>query len=229
MADLSPPESQSCSNRSQRRRGGSVPKQFAENEYAVAAITPSMHRCQTVEALAGIYEAKGDRHAEDSTGRAIPTGTGSPARPTGSSTQSWARTGRGLRRGRRGSRAGCTKVYAFASVDYPGAAQSVFSTVMARPRSARSISIPASTGRWRSLLRAGLPDSHSPGSSLSLATGMNGAGLIVGYVDLAGVVRGFANNGGTFSNVDFSWREWNSGHRRQRCRTDGRRLLRRHR
>ena len=43
-----------------------------------------------------------------------------------------------------------------------------------------------------------------PSSTFSLATGINGAGLIVGvYEDLSGVLRGFANNGGTFSNVDF--------------------------
>jgi hypothetical protein len=43
-----------------------------------------------------------------------------------------------------------------------------------------------------------------PSSTASIATGINGAGLIVGvYQDLSGVLRGFANNGGTFSNVDF--------------------------
>ena len=80
-----------------------------------------------------------------------------------------------------------------------------FSTVMAPQRSPRSISIPASTGRRRSLLWARVYQILTvPSSSLSVATGINGAGLIVGlYVDLAGVVRGFANNGGTFSNVDF--------------------------
>ena len=42
-----------------------------------------------------------------------------------------------------------------------------------------------------------------PSSIYSLATGINAAGLIVGvYEDLGGVLRGFANNGGTFSNVD---------------------------
>ena len=43
-----------------------------------------------------------------------------------------------------------------------------------------------------------------PGSAFSVATGINGAGLIVGvYFDLASVLHGFANDGGTFSNVDF--------------------------
>jgi probable HAF family extracellular repeat protein len=43
-----------------------------------------------------------------------------------------------------------------------------------------------------------------PSSTASIAAGINGAGLIVGvYRDLSGVLRGFANNGGTVSNVDF--------------------------
>ena len=43
-----------------------------------------------------------------------------------------------------------------------------------------------------------------PGSTASIATGINAAGLIVGvYQDLSDVLRGFANNGGTFTNVDF--------------------------
>jgi uncharacterized membrane protein len=43
-----------------------------------------------------------------------------------------------------------------------------------------------------------------PSSTGSIATSINGAGLIVGvYQDLAGVRHGFADNGGTFSNVDF--------------------------
>jgi uncharacterized membrane protein len=76
---------------------------------------------------------------------------------------------------------------------------------MAPLRSARSISTPASTGRQRSLSRAGVYQILAvPSAAFSVATGINGAGLIVGlYFDLAGVLRGFENNDGTFSNVDF--------------------------
>jgi hypothetical protein len=43
-----------------------------------------------------------------------------------------------------------------------------------------------------------------PSSNVSIVTGINGAGLIVGvYEDLASVRHGFAKSGGTFSNVDF--------------------------
>ena len=43
-----------------------------------------------------------------------------------------------------------------------------------------------------------------PGSSESIATGINGSGLIVGtYQDLAGVRHGFADDGAGFATVDF--------------------------
>jgi hypothetical protein len=43
-----------------------------------------------------------------------------------------------------------------------------------------------------------------PSLNVSIATGINSAGLIVGvHEDLAGVAHGFAKSGGTFSNVDF--------------------------
>jgi len=99
------------------------------------------------------------------------------------------------------------KVYAFASVDYPGAAQSsvldsdgttAVGAFVFDPDSAPS-ALTAFTfaGGVYQILTV-------PSSTLSVATGINGAGLIVGlYVDLAGVLRGFANNGGTFSSVDF--------------------------
>jgi predicted choloylglycine hydrolase len=87
------------------------------------------------------------------------------------------------------------KVYAFASVDYPGAAQSVVldsdgTTAVGAfdfdPSIDRTSAFTFAGGVYQILT--------VPSSSLSIATGINGAGLIVGlYVDLAGVVRGFAN------------------------------------
>ena len=97
------------------------------------------------------------------------------------------------------------QVYAFASVDYPGAAGSLVfdsdgTTAVGAfdfdPSIDRTTAFTFAGGVYQILT--------VPGSTLSVATGINGAGLIVGlYVDLAGVLRGFANNGGTFSNVDF--------------------------
>ena len=136
------------------------------------------------------------------------TGTGRPARPAGSSDPVVEHeraavsvedaVARGL---------AVAKVYAFASVDYPGAAQSlVFDSdgttavgaFVFDPGSATSPTTAFTfTGGVYQILTV-------PGSTASIATGINGAGLIVGvYQDLAGVLRGFANNGGTFSNVDF--------------------------
>ena len=99
------------------------------------------------------------------------------------------------------------KVYAFASVDYPGAAESlVFDSdgttavgafIFDPGNATRPSTAFTFTGGVYQILTV-------PGSTRSIATGINGAGLIVGvYQDLAGVLRGFANNGGTFSNVDF--------------------------
>ena len=97
------------------------------------------------------------------------------------------------------------QVYAFASVDYPGAAGSLVfdsdgTTAVGAfdfdPSIDRTTAFTFAGGVYQILT--------VPGSAFSVATGINGAGLIVGlYVDLAGVLRGFANNGGTFSNVDF--------------------------
>jgi probable HAF family extracellular repeat protein len=99
------------------------------------------------------------------------------------------------------------KVYAFASADYPGAAQSdVFDTdgtttvgaFVFDPSNANSPTTAFTfTGGDYQILTV-------PGSNTSIATGINGAGLIVGvYADLANVEHGFADQGGTFSNVDF--------------------------
>jgi hypothetical protein len=99
------------------------------------------------------------------------------------------------------------KVYAFASADYPGAAVSLLFDSNGTTAVGGFIFDPGSgtspvtaftfTGGVYQILTV-------PGSHVSIATGINGAGLIVGvYEDLAGVLRGFADNGGTFSNVDF--------------------------
>ena len=86
------------------------------------------------------------------------------------------------------------KVYAYASVDYPGAAQSlVFDTdgttavgaFVFDPGSATSptAAFTFAGGSYQALI--------DPGSTLSVATSINVAGLIVGvYEDLAGVRRG---------------------------------------
>jgi hypothetical protein len=99
------------------------------------------------------------------------------------------------------------KVYAFASVDYPGAAQSLVFDSDTTTAVGAFIFDPGSTtspttaftftGGVYQILTV-------PSSTASIATAINAAGLIVGvYQDLSGVLRGFANNAGTFSNVDF--------------------------
>ena len=99
------------------------------------------------------------------------------------------------------------KAYEFASADYPGAAQSdVFDTngttavgtFIFDPSSASS---PATAFTFA----AGVYQILAvPGSTASIATGINPAGLIVGvYADLANVMHGFTDSGGTFSNLDF--------------------------
>ena len=99
------------------------------------------------------------------------------------------------------------QVYAFATADYPGAAQSLIFDSDGTTAVGGFVFDPGSstspttaftfTGGAYQILTV-------PSSTLSIATGINGAGLIVGvYQDLAGIRHGFANNGGTFSNVDF--------------------------
>ena len=97
------------------------------------------------------------------------------------------------------------KVYAFASVDYPGAAQSqVFDTdgttavgsFLFDPASTPATAFTFTEGTYRILA--------VPGSSESIAFGINGAGLIVGvYQDVSGVRHGFADDGAGFTTVDF--------------------------
>jgi hypothetical protein len=82
----------------------------------------------------------------------------------------------------------------------------LFSTATAPPQWARSFSIPGGTSPTTAFTFAGgvYQILTVPSSNVSIATGINGAGLIVGvYEDLASVRHGFAKSGGTFSNVDF--------------------------
>jgi probable HAF family extracellular repeat protein len=100
------------------------------------------------------------------------------------------------------------KVYEFTSADYPGAAQSLVfdsdgSTALGAfvfaPGNASSptTAFTVAGGVYQIL--------NVPNSTLSIATGINTSGLIVGtYQDLAGVIHGFAtSDGSTFNNVDF--------------------------
>jgi len=99
------------------------------------------------------------------------------------------------------------KVYAFASVDYPGAAQSLVFDSDATTAVGAFVFDPGSATSPTTAFRftGGVYQILTvPSSTTSIATGINGAGLIVGvYQDLSGVRHGFTNNGGTFSNVDF--------------------------
>ena len=98
------------------------------------------------------------------------------------------------------------KAYAFASVDYPGAAGSLVFDHDGTTAVGAFVFDPANASPLTAFTFAGgvYQILTVPSSTRSLSTGINGAGLIVGvYTDLGGVLRGFANNGGTFSNVDF--------------------------
>jgi uncharacterized membrane protein len=99
------------------------------------------------------------------------------------------------------------RVYAFVSVDYPGAAQSlVFDSDGTTAVGAFVFDPGSATSPTSAFTFAGgiYQILTVPSSNLSIATGINGAGLIVGvHEDLAGVVHGFTKSGATFSNVDF--------------------------
>ena len=99
------------------------------------------------------------------------------------------------------------RVYAFATADYPGAAVSIVfdsdgaSTVGAflfdPGSSASPVTAFTLTGGEYQILTV-------PGSKASIATAVNGAGLIAGvYADLGGNTHGFVDIGGVFSTVDF--------------------------
>src|SRR5919106_1186441 len=99
------------------------------------------------------------------------------------------------------------KVYAFASVDYPGAALSfVFDSDGTTAVGAFVFDPGSTTSPTTAFTFAGgvYQVLAVPSSTESIATGINGAGLIVGlYRDLAGLRRGFADNGGAFTAIDF--------------------------
>ena len=104
------------------------------------------------------------------------------------------------------------KVYAFASVDYPGAAQSlVFDSDGTIAVGAFVFDPGSGTSPTTAFTFAGgvYQILTVPSSNVSIATGINGAGLIVGvHEDLASVRHGFSKSGGTFSNVDFPGATW---------------------
>jgi probable HAF family extracellular repeat protein len=99
------------------------------------------------------------------------------------------------------------KVYRFATADYPGAAFSIAldsnastavgyfdfdPTSSASPPQAFTLT----NGVYRTLL--------VPGASISVLSGINTAGQMVGsYIDSSGNPHGFFANAGTFSNIDF--------------------------
>lgn len=98
------------------------------------------------------------------------------------------------------------KVYAFASVDFPGAAESlVFDSDGTTAVGGFTVDPGSNTPLTAFTFTSGTYEILPvPSSTLSLATGINASGLIVGaYQDLASVLHGFANTGGAFSNVDF--------------------------
>jgi len=96
-------------------------------------------------------------------------------------------------------------VYAFASVDYPGAAQSQVFDSDGTTAVGSFLFDPASTPATAFTFTQGTYRIFAvPGSSESIATGISGTGLIVGvYQDLAGVRHGFADDDAGFTTVDF--------------------------
>jgi probable HAF family extracellular repeat protein len=97
------------------------------------------------------------------------------------------------------------KVYSFASVDFPGAAQSgVYDSDGTTTVGACRFDPPFSPVTAFVFTNGIYQTLDVPNSAESFATGINANGLIVGwYTDLAGERHGFANNGATFSPVDF--------------------------
>src|SRR5262244_3420572 len=122
------------------------------------------------------------------------------------------------------------KVLAFATADYPSAALSLLfdtdgtTAVSAFRFDPGSVASPATAFTFTA---GGYQILNVPSSKASVATGINGDGLIVGvYVDLGGVLRGFADNGGAFSDVSFPGATSTQAFWRQRCGNDRGRLLR---
>lgn len=95
----------------------------------------------------------------------------------------------------------------FRSVDYPGAAQSLVFDNDGTTAVGAFVFDPGSGTSPTTAFTFAAGDYQMltvPSAKLSIATAINGAGLIVGvFEDLGGVLRGFTNNGGIFTNVDF--------------------------
>ena len=99
-------------------------------------------------------------------------------------------------------------VYEFTSADYPGAAQSLVWDSDGTTALGAFVFNPggASSAETAFTVAGGVYQIlNVPNSTISIATGINKDGLIVGtYQDLAGVIHGFTTSDGTtFSNVDF--------------------------
>ena len=145
---------------------------------------------------------RGDRHDSSCTADSASTRA---QRPAGSSARSRRQAPRDSCRRCRSSGTGRGRVYAFASVDYPGAAISQVydsdgtTTVGAfdfDKKYAQTTAFTFSGGVYQILA--------VPNSTASIATGINAAGLLIGaYANLAGNIHGFALSGGSFSDVDF--------------------------
>jgi probable HAF family extracellular repeat protein len=100
------------------------------------------------------------------------------------------------------------KVYEFTSVDYPGAAQTyVFDTDGTTSLGAFVYDPGNASSPTTAFTMAGGAYAilNVPGSTGSIATGINASGLIVGvYVDVAGSAHGFTtSDSSTFSDIDF--------------------------
>jgi hypothetical protein len=94
------------------------------------------------------------------------------------------------------------KVYAFASVDFPGAAESlVFDSDGTTAVGGFTVDPGSNTPLTAFTFTSGTYEILPfPSSTLSLATGINASGLIVGAYQDRCVLHGFANTGGAFSN-----------------------------
>ena len=90
------------------------------------------------------------------------------------------------------------KVYQFASADYPGAVQSLIFDTDGTTALGAFVFDPGSSPTTAFTLTAGVYQIlNVPGSTTSIATGINGAGLIVGvYEDLASVADYLERRGG---------------------------------
>ena len=99
------------------------------------------------------------------------------------------------------------KVYAFLSIDYPGAAGSwVFDSDGNGAAGGFGFDAPSPISPFTAFTftDGAYQILAVPNSTFSIVTGFSGFGLIVGvYNDLTSVRRGFTNSGGSFNDVQF--------------------------